>query len=91
MIGDLVCVAHGVSIGRCCRIVACTIIGGSTVVGDDSWLGLNATVSNSLHLGDGARITMGAVVTRNVMPGGHVSGNFAVEHGRLLAHLRSVR
>jgi hypothetical protein len=31
------------------------------------------------------------VVTRDVPPDGHVSGNFAIDHERLLAHLRSIR
>ncbi len=91
VIDNLVHVAHEVSIGRRCRIVACTFIGGSTVLGDDIWVGPNATISSSLRLGDGARITMGAVVTRDVAPGGHVSGNFAIDHERLVAHIKRIR
>jgi UDP-3-O-[3-hydroxymyristoyl] glucosamine N-acyltransferase len=90
-LADLVNIGHESVIGRRCRIVGGVVIGGSAVLGDDCWVGLNATVSSAVRLGDRARVTMGAVVTRDVPPDGHVSGNFAIDHERLLAHLRSIR
>jgi acyl-[acyl carrier protein]--UDP-N-acetylglucosamine O-acyltransferase len=80
VIDNLVHVAHGVSIGRRCRIVAGAVVCGATVVGDDVWIGPNATVSSAIHVGDGARVSLGAVVIRDVPPGSCVSGNFAVDH-----------
>lgn len=91
VVDNLVHIAHAVSIGRRCHIVAGVFIGGSTIIGDDVWLGPNATISSALHVGDRARVSLGAVVTRDVPPGGHVSGNFAVDHQRLLAHIRRIR
>ena len=91
LIDNLVHVAHAVSIGRRCRIHACVCVNGSTIVGDDVRLGPNATVSSTLRIGNRAWISLGAVVTRDVPPDGHVSGNFAVDHERLLTHIRQIR
>lgn len=87
---NMVHVAHGVHIGRRCRVAAQAMIAGSTVIGDDVWIGPSAAIADNLCIGDGARITIGAVVTRNVGPGQRVTGNFAVEHGRFIAHLKSM-
>ena len=91
VVDNLVHVAHNVRIGRNCQIIACVMLGGSTVIGDDARIGPNATVSNSLRIGRGARITLGAVVTRDVEDGGHVTGNFALPHGQFMANLRKAR
>ena len=90
-IDNLVHVAHNVTMGQRCRVVASAMIGGSCVLGDDVWIGPNATVSSSLSLGDGAWVSLGAVVTRDVAAGARVSGNFAIDHDKLLTLLRKVR
>ena len=50
---------------------------------DWTWLGLN--------IGKSARINMGAVVTKPVMDGQSVSGNFAVEHHEFLKFMKIQR
>jgi acyl-[acyl carrier protein]--UDP-N-acetylglucosamine O-acyltransferase len=90
-IDNLVHVSHGVRVGKRCHLVAGAFVGGATLVGDDVWIGPNATVSSALKIGDRARISIGAVVTTDLPPDAHVSGNFAVNHLRLLAHLRAIR
>ena len=45
------------------------------VIGDDVWIGYNATVLKGVRIGDGAVIAPGAVVTRDVPPGVEVAGN----------------
>jgi UDP-3-O-[3-hydroxymyristoyl] glucosamine N-acyltransferase len=67
------------------------IVLGSTVVGDDVWIGPGAIISNELDIGDAAFITLGAVVTKNIARGEKVSGNFAIPHSRFLEHLRDIR
>lgn len=91
VVDNLVHVAHNVRIGRNCQIIACVMLGGSTVIEDDARVGPNATVSNGLTIGRGARITLGAVVTRNVEAGGHVTGNFALPHAQFMDNLRKSR
>lgn len=90
-IDNLVHVAHGCQLGRRNLVVAGAMIAGSVTSGDDVWFGPMCAVSNGVRVGDGATITIGAVVTRDVPPGARVSGNFAVDHERFLDHMRRVR
>ena len=45
------------------------------VIGNDVWIGPNATVLKGVTIGDGARIEPGALVTRDVAPHTRVLGN----------------
>lgn len=90
-IDNLVHVAHDVIIGRHCRIVAHAMIGGSARIGDHAWIGPSASISSEVTVGAGAYITLGSVVTRDVEPGTRVTGNFAIDHDRYLAFLRTIR
>ncbi len=44
-------------------------------IADDVWIGYNATILKGVHIGAGAIIEPGAVVTRDVAPGARVAGN----------------
>jgi UDP-3-O-[3-hydroxymyristoyl] glucosamine N-acyltransferase len=67
------------------------IITGSSTVEDDVWIGPSATISNQVKVGSGARVTMGSVVTQNVEPGRHVTGNFAIDHSNFIEFIKSIR
>lgn len=84
-------ISHDCRIGRNVRIGGGAWIGGRVAVGDGAALGPNCTIGNGLRVGASAKISLGSVVTRDVAEGGHVSGNFAIDHGRMLDHLRSIR
>lgn len=88
---SLVHVAHNVKVGRRCRIAASAMLAGSCNLGDECWVGPSASISSGVQIGRRAKVTIGSVVTRNVEDGGHVTGNFAIEHPRYLAFLKSVR
>jgi acetyltransferase-like isoleucine patch superfamily enzyme len=45
------------------------------VIGDDVWIGYNATILKGVHVGAGAIIEPGAVVLHDVPPGAQVIGN----------------
>lgn len=45
-----------------------------TVIGSDVWIGLNAVVMNGVHIGHGAVIGAGAIVTKDVPPYAIVGG-----------------
>jgi len=62
----LVHVAHNVIIGRNCELTAGTIIGGSTTVGDTSWMGLNCTLKNKIKIGNKVIVGAGACVIHDV-------------------------
>lgn len=90
-IDSLVYVAHEVRVGERCRIGAHAVVNGSAVIGNDAWIGPGAVLSNGISVGSRATVTMGAVVTRDVPPASRVSGNFAIDHDRFLAFIRSIR
>jgi UDP-3-O-[3-hydroxymyristoyl] glucosamine N-acyltransferase len=87
-IDNLVHIGHGVQTGARCLFAACSMAGGSVTYGDDVWVGPNATVVSGLNVGSGAKITLGAVVTKDVAEGERVTGNFAISHGRFLENLK---
>lgn len=84
----LVHVGHGTRIGDRTEIPAGAQIGGNCTIGEDAWVGVNATVANRMVIGNQGRVSLGAVVTKNVKDGQTVTGNFAVEHSRFLNELR---
>lgn len=48
---------------------------GDTVIGNDVWIGYNATIMPGIHIGDGAIIATNAVVTKDVPSYSIVGGN----------------
>lgn len=48
---------------------------GDTVIGNDVWIGQNATILPGVHIGDGAIIGANSVVGRNISPYSIVVGN----------------
>lgn len=48
---------------------------GDIIVGDDVWIGYRATILSGVHIGQGAVIAAGAVVTRDVPPYAIVGAN----------------
>ena len=51
------------------------------IIGDDVWIGPNATILKGVRIGAGAFIEPGALITRDVSPGARVMGNPAQEIG----------
>lgn len=50
-------------------------IKGDTIVGNDVWIGQNATILPGVHIGDGAIIGLGSIVGHDVEPYTIVAGN----------------
>lgn len=48
---------------------------GDTVVGNDVWIGQNATILPGVHIGDGVIIGLNSVISKNVEPYTIVAGN----------------
>lgn len=48
---------------------------GDTVIGNDVWIGQNATIMPGVHIGDGAIIGLNSVVSKDVEPYTIVAGN----------------
>ncbi|RJT22570.1 hypothetical protein D5I55_12055 [Chakrabartia godavariana] len=83
--------AHDSRTGRRVHIAACAEISGRVYFEDDVFVGPNVSITNGCRIGAGSFITIGSVVTRDVHPGGHVTGNFAVDHKKWLKFVGSVR
>ncbi len=88
---NLVHIEHGVKIGNRCLIASRSTFGGRTVLGDDSWVGLGATISNGLILGNNVSISLGSVVTKNLNDMDKVSGNFAINHEKFIKFIKRIR
>lgn len=79
-VDNLVQLAHNVRVGAGTLIAALVGIAGSTRIGRRVWLGGRVSAINHLEIGDGARVTFGSTVTRDVPPGETVSGYPARPH-----------
>lgn len=86
---ELVQVSHGVKVGSGTMIVGLSGIGGRTEIGENCWLGYGCTVRNGIHVGNNARLNMGAVVSRDVEDGQAVTGNFAIDHKKFMENLKN--
>ncbi|GAB6168146.1 UDP-3-O-(3-hydroxymyristoyl)glucosamine N-acyltransferase [Clostridium carnis] len=88
---NLVHIEHGVKIGKRCLIASRTTFGGRTIIGDDSWVGLGAIISNGLVLGSKVSISLGSVVTKGLKDSEKVSGNFAINHEKFINFVKKIR
>jgi UDP-3-O-[3-hydroxymyristoyl] glucosamine N-acyltransferase len=85
-IGDDTQISVKVSVGHAGRIGHHTMISGNTqisggvTIGNHVWIGPGATLTDSIRVGDRARVLIGSVVIEDVPAGAVVSGNFASSH-----------
>lgn len=65
-IGSLVNIGHNCVIGENCILTCQIVTSGSSVIGDNVFMGVNSIVKNGVNIGNNVTIGQGAVVTRNV-------------------------
>ena len=87
---NLVHVAHDSKIGKNVFLTAGVIVCGRVKIGDNSYLGPNCTIKNGLFLGENSKVSMGAVVTKNVNENEIVTGNFAIPHKQFIENLKKI-
>ena len=51
------------------------IVSRPVTIEDDVWIGIGAIILKGVHIGRGARVEAGAVVTQDVPPGRTIAGN----------------
>lgn len=67
-IDNLVHIAHNVTIGTNCVVIAQSLIAGSCVIEDNAYIAMSVCVRNGIKIGKNSVVGMGAVVTKNVSP-----------------------
>jgi UDP-3-O-[3-hydroxymyristoyl] glucosamine N-acyltransferase len=90
-VDNLVQIAHNVTIGRHCVIVAYVGISGSTQLGDFVVMGGQSGVVGHIKIGSGAQIAAWGHATHDIPAGARVGGTPAVpivEYGRQIATLK---
>jgi UDP-3-O-[3-hydroxymyristoyl] glucosamine N-acyltransferase len=65
-INNLCHIAHNNKIGRNVTITGCVNVSGSNTIEDDVWIAPNASIKGFVHIGKGAVVGMGAVVTKSI-------------------------
>ena len=88
---NLVHVAHDSKIGKNVFLTAGVIVCGRVKIGNNSYLGPNCIIKNGLILGENSKVSMGAVVTKEVKDNEVVTGNFAIPHEQFIKNLKKHR
>lgn len=87
-IDNLIHIAHGAKIKRNVLIAALTCVAGRVVIEDNAWVGPGVSIVNGMELSKGCKVSIGAVVTKNVNENERVTGNFAIEHTKFINLLK---
>ena len=89
-IDNCIMVGHDVWIGENVIAAANITFGGWAEVGDNTFVGVQACIAPMATVGRNCKISMGAVVTKDVPDNSQVSGNFAIDHKLYVEHLKSI-
>lgn len=89
-IDNCIMVGHDAWIGENVIAAANITFGGWAEVGDNTFLGVQSCIAPMTKVGKNCKISMGAVVTKNVPDKSQVSGNFAIDHKLYLDNLKTI-
>lgn len=89
-IANLVMVGHNVRIEDDVQIISNVVLGGGCVIKKGARISFGSCVANYCIVGEDSKVTIGAVVTKNVEPKQKVSGNFAIPHDKLIEHIKNI-
>ncbi len=85
---NLVHIAHDCLVGRGAQVAAGAVLAGRVTLGEQCFVGPNATISNGVTIGARAQVTLGSTVVRDVSEGQKVTGYFASEHASFIRRLK---
>lgn len=71
----LVHVGHNCHIKSGALLTACAELSGGVTIGENAWIGPNASIIEKVSIGSGALVGIGSVVTKNVDKNSVVAGN----------------
>lgn len=89
-VDSLVSIAHGAKIGEAVMLVSQSFVAGRVVIDACAKVGPGSVIRNAMHIGTGANISMGSVVTQDVADGGCVTGNFAINHEKFINYMKEI-
>jgi UDP-3-O-[3-hydroxymyristoyl] glucosamine N-acyltransferase len=78
-IGALVNIGHNCIIGRNCILTCQIVTSGSSVIGDNVFMGVGSLVKNGVNIGSNVTVGQGAVITKDLDDNKTYVGNPAVE------------
>ena len=81
-IDNLCHIAHNVTIGRNCMIVAHSEISGSVVLGDNVWIAPCVTIKEGIKIGENAFIGLKSLILEDIPPDAVAYGHPAKIAGR---------
>lgn len=74
-IDNLVHIAHNVQVGKHSAVIANAMVGGSTKIGDNTWISPSAILRDTISIGNNVTVGMGALVTKDVPDNETWAGN----------------
>lgn len=90
-IGNLAFLSHAVQIGPRTLVGHGSVINGNVRIGADVWIGPGVTLTHCLDVGDGAQVSLGSAVIRDVPAGRRVTSNIAIDHRQYLRHVAALK
>ncbi|MGV2841384.1 hypothetical protein [Vibrio cyclitrophicus] len=83
-------IGHGNKLG--CRNFICAgaNLPGNARVGDDCYIGPSVSIPNRVSIGNGAKITIGSTVSKDVCNNSVQSGHFSIPHEKYLQHIKRI-
>ncbi|HCT86492.1 MAG TPA: UDP-3-O-(3-hydroxymyristoyl)glucosamine N-acyltransferase [Candidatus Margulisbacteria bacterium] len=90
-IDNLVHIAHNVIIGKHTAVIAHSMVGGSTTIGDYSWVAPSVALRDQIKIGNNTIVGMGAVVTKNIPDDQSWTGSPAKELSEFLAIQKKIK
>ena len=84
-------ISHNVEIGQHAAVIAQSMVGGSAVAGEYSWLAPAAIIMNQAKIGARATVGLGAVVVKDVPAGLTVMGSPAIPADEFRAQRAAVK
>ncbi|MEM7470532.1 MAG: hypothetical protein AAF340_04210 [Pseudomonadota bacterium] len=91
LIDSLVSVSHDCNIAPDVIICAKASLSGRVKIERGAYIGPGSSISNGITVAQGGQVSLGAVVTRDVLENEKVSGNFALPHEKWLSFIKQFR
>ncbi|NBI63100.1 hypothetical protein D3Z38_08520 [Clostridiales bacterium] len=83
-------IGHDTQIQKGCTIAAITVAAGGTKIDKNTFVGVGVSIAPNVSIGSSAKLSAGAIVTKDVKAGERVSGNFAIPHNQFIQHIKNI-